>query len=256
MKNFLRSLALTLGLAGLPGLALADAVQTFQLASANNIQSLTPTACVTYGNNGVGDPDGIRGLDVITTGGVSSATVTAVNNLNPFPTPMAAGDIIDIPVGSVGEGGDIVGVILTVNTQNSITLTAPITVASTGLGFNWYHQVCGTTATSGWIDVGFYYEKDLTFQGDTVGAATGIDVQWQCRQRGLFSQPVQVFPACAVGACGTVQNYATAGQGIGNRTNVVIYEPWAQCRALFNVHSGAPGTNSITITLTGRVRKP
>jgi hypothetical protein len=251
----LLALLVVLGLAlGIPANALADAAQAFYLASQFNIQSLTATGCQTFGNGGAlaGSGNGPADLiDYITTGGVSTATITAVNSANPFAA-VTAGDIFILP--PVGDVPQAPIVIQSVTNPNTVVATAVVTIAVGGVRAGWYHQVCGTLTTSGWVDVSQFYEKDLLFQGDTIGAAAGIDVQWQCRMAGPFAQPVQVYPACASGACNTVQNYTA--DGLASRTNVVIYEPWNQCRALFNVHSGSPGTNSITIMLTGRVRKP
>ncbi len=239
-------------------LLLAAPVVAQETRSANftylyDLDATAITYCRLEGANGDPFGGGRNGPANIQTTG-SSATIDAVTaGTNPFVN-VSAKDVIAV---RDNAGATSLRVVISKASSDQIVVNSVITLASTP--FQYYKTVCGTTAESGWIDVGNYVNRSIVFSIVQVAVTGGIDVRVECRDPGIGSPPVQIFPACTTGACATVQAY-TGIAGITSTTKIVVPEPTSSCRVGILINSADDGgdlttnTEQITITFAGRTR--
>lgn len=249
----MRRLVALILLALCPAAALAQETRSANFTYLYDLDATAITYCRMEGVSGNPFGSGIPGPANIQTTG-SSATLDAVTaGTNPFVN-VAAKDVIAV---RSQDGSTALRVVISKASSDQIVVNAVITIVNSP--FQFYKHVCGTTAESGWIDVGNYVNRSIVFSIAQVAVTGGIDVRVECRDPGIGSPPVQIFPSCTTGACGTVQAY-TGIAGITSTTKIVIPEPTGSCRVGMLINSADDGgdlttnTEQITITFAGRTR--
>ena len=239
-------------------LLLATLAEAQQIRSANftylyDIDATAITYCRLEGIDGNPFASARPGPANIKTTGSSATTAAVTASTNPFAN-VAVGDVIEAVT---TDGVRNLRVVIAKASADSITVNSAWNLG-TSIPFGYRATVCGTAATSGWIDVSNYTNRSIVFSLVQVVATGGIDVRVECMDPGIGSQPVQVFPTCTTGSCATVQNYTTAG--LASSTKIVIPEPTAFCRVGILIHTADDGddlttnTEQITITFAGYVR--
>ena len=237
----------------LPALCEAQQIRSANFTYLYDLDATAITYCRLEGVDG--NPFGAAKAgpaNIKTTG--SSATVAAVTaGTSPFAN-VAVTDVIEAVT---TDGVRNLRVVIARADADSITVNSAWNLG-TSVPFGYRSTVCGTAATSGMIDVSNYQNRSIVFSMPQVDATGGIDVRVECKDPGIGSNWVQVFPACTTGSCATVQNYATAG--LASATKVVIPEPTAFCRVGMLIHTADDGddltthTEQLTVTFAGYVR--
>lgn len=157
----------------------------------------------------------------------SSTTISSNTALDYSFAGVDVGDLISI---QTSPGATALRTVVTNADDDTITVDTAINLTS-GVAYRYWESQCGTGATDGWIDLSGYTNRNITIQYEQGDLATSLDIQVQCKLNFPGSEPVQVFPSCTVGSCGTYQAYATPG--IASRTSVEIGTPFGACRVGF-----------------------
>ena len=186
----------------------------------------TTTYCALLGGNGSPwfDPILVR-VSIETSG--SSTDVTAVTaGTNPFAN-MAVGDVIYV----VRDNGARDIRIITTHTDADTIVVETAVDWSDGFFFSWMNTTCGTGATDGWINVTGWDTVQMTVQYDA-GDLTTLDVSCFCKEAGLGSTGVRVYPGiasdCGDGTLnGTVCELASVGDVLAVK---VTHNAFAYCR--------------------------
>lgn len=237
----------------LPAIAEAQEIRNANFMFKYDLDATVITYCRVEGKGGDPFGGGVQGSKPIN---ISSANgnVTATTALSAPFFGLAVNDVVTV---RYGTGVIDQRVIVTFTDSDTIVVDSAFTTTTTGIAFEFYKTRCGTTVNDGWIDIGNYAYRSIAFQIEQVNVTGGIDVQWQCKDSALGSQPIQVFPSCTTGACNTFQNYAGIA-GITSRTKLVMNEPWAACRVGIKINSADDGgdltTNAEQLTATVTVQ--
>lgn len=193
----------------------------------------TPTYCRYTGVGGspFGPPiTGQRLIAAATSTTVTSAPLGTELSLAPlsvrdilFVTP-TAGAAIDTRVLVAKASGD------------SGTLDAAATWAAAGLTYRFLKAECGTAVTSGWVDTGEADRISITIQFEQ-GDLDALEWRFECKQAGIDSAPVVVYPSkgdgCGNGATQTITSWCetpVANIGQASRFTWEEYGTWAACR--------------------------
>lgn len=187
-----------------------------------------PLFCVSLGSNGAIGTAWAGGPSRVSTVG-SSTTVTelAAGSL-PF-RDLAVKDVIRVLRGAPGPTTTDVVSITAKASGASITVDTAVDWSNGVLGqkFDYRRAVCGQTANDGWFSVAAYADFTIIVQfqqGDLTG---GLSWMVQCRDGGVDSSPVQVFPA----TLGSYQVIATASTTSTTASNALAgFERWNDCR--------------------------
>jgi hypothetical protein len=163
---------------------------------------------------------------------VSVAAVTAGTN------PFANLAVDDVLVVSRATGTTDIRVIVAKADADNVTVDLAVDW-SAGFQFRWLDTQTGTSEGDGWINVGNYQSRMITFQLEQISGVTGgIDTRIECRSGGIDTHPTIVWPgasgtaaSCGAGTlAGGFCNFTAAG--IASRTAVLLNleEAWRQCR--------------------------
>jgi hypothetical protein len=147
--------------------------------------------------------------------------------------PVAVGDIVFVRTSP--SNVDTRAVVAKAS-SDSLTLDAAATWAATGLQYSYFKTECGTAVTSGWIDTGAADRISMTIQYEQ-GDLDALEWRFECKQAGIDSAPVIVYPSkgdgCGNGATQAITNWCetpVANIGIASRFTWVEFGSWAQCR--------------------------
>lgn len=140
------------------------------------------SASSVYNVGGPGRPESRK----ITTSGASSATVTSVGSVSSFSN-VSEGDVIQVSVpaatGSASSTVQYLRRIIDKTDANTVTIDSAITVPAAGVGFVWWSETEGTTASDGWWDYGRAGTDGVTVVSDIaqMSVTGGIDYKVECR---------------------------------------------------------------------------
>jgi hypothetical protein len=240
-------------------LLLAPSVQAQEVRKAYftykyDLDSTSFIYCVATGKNGSPWDSPRDGSAFITTSGSSTTVTELVTDSLPFAL-LSVGDIIELQNDDDGNTPAI-RVITAKASGASITVNTAIDISTAGKPFRWRKVSCGTTATSGWIDVGGFLYKKITVHLNQMNA-TSIDIRWEGRDLSLDTNPEYIYPGSntATGTCpgGTSSsgacNYTAAG--IATRTAVEVDVPYDSVRVGMKVNTddgGDTGANAEEIS--------
>lgn len=224
------ALAATLALLLPMGPARAQTAEVKYIALRYNLDrpDANPVFCNSLGANGALDMAWAGGPSRVTTVG-SSTTVTelAASSL-PF-RDLAVKDTIRVLRGAPGPTTMDIVAITAKASGASITVDTAVDWSNGVLGqkFDYRKHVCGQTAADGWFSVAAYADFTVVIQyqqGDLTG---GLSWMVQCRDGGVDSSPVQVFPV----TLGSYQVIATASTTATTASNALAgFERWNDCR--------------------------
>lgn len=253
-----KALIVTFLLLGLVAPAAAQDTKALTLAYKFDSDATSFTFCRLEGVGGSPEGAPIKGLGTVT----AAASATIENS-----------STTGFSVGSAVVAKDVVVIndtpytIVSVTDGDTIVIDTAITVTAG----NWFYlkSVCGTAATSGWVDVEPYADKTLVMeylQGDIA-----LDVVWQCKASYLGAGIVTVYPNATtdcpggtfVAASTTVPpfcRFAAATSGIQPTTLAVVsYEPWSQCRiglkSAADASDASTNLEQITLGVLQRLRR-
>lgn len=189
----------------------------------------------TYKYGRIGGPQGlpVQGKYGLSTVG-SSTTVTAVAG-TPFD-PVNIGDVIVFQKGETR----IIRKVATKASGSSITVDTAVDLSGGYAGWFFYPFRIGTAATDGWHAIHPYSAVTIWVSITALSAAGGIDFTIEAASPNIDNAPVTVF----------TKNYAAAGTEAIN-----IGEVAQALRIGLKGGSGFAGTDSITVWMTGEVRK-
>lgn len=198
---------------------------TASFAFKYDVDSTSVTYCRMLGQGGSPFGGSIAGLVNIETSS-SSQTITGVNpgSTAAFAS-ISAGDLITVRTDPNTVA--LIKVVTKTDDDTIVTDTAVNLDIDGGYAFRYWRQECGSTSTSGWLDISGYNDRNITIQYDQ-GDLGSLDARVECRGSYPGAQPVQIFPSCTTGACNTYQAYTT--EGIASRTSVIIPDPFGVCR--------------------------
>ena len=109
-------------------------------------------------------------------GGSSANLVPSVASSAPF-TCLAVGDVLSI---QTAPGVYAYRAITTWTSANLVVVDSAITLVA-GVPFTWYRNVCGTSASAGWVSVPSGAQRvGLTVQFEQ-GDITSLAARWECR---------------------------------------------------------------------------
>ena len=217
MKKFLLALLLV------PSLLLAQEQSNANATIEFDIDSNTLTYFKMNGLNGNPFGPDIQGQSTIQTAGSNTTVTEFVAGALPF-TLLAVGDAIFVrrPDGTVDRR-----IIVAKASGASITINTPVDWTG-GFAFTWRDLLSGTAVTDGWISASAAAATTFHIQYDQ-GDLNTLAVRVECRGGYPGALPIQVFPACAAGACATEQAYTTVG--IASRSTFVVVDPvFTECR--------------------------
>ena len=174
-----------------------------------------------------------------TTSGSASTTVTSVGSKDSF-AGIAAGDLILFNVADVTTGagtGQTLRQVISVTSNNSITVDSNVTLPTAGSSFSWWRSVAASTSkTAGWFAVGGE-ARALTVQVqiDQISVTGGIDYALEC---GVQIPQVALPPL-------TSDVVATGNLTATGTTTIAVAEPYTVCRLGLKI-----GTNDNLDTIT------
>jgi hypothetical protein len=248
MRRLLLALALALASA-VPGLAQSQQTAYFTIRYDVAVEQPTFTYCSMQGQRGNPWDEPIRVNIPIETAG-SSTTVTAVTALTAPFTNVAVGDAIFVRLGGGLDQTDMVTVTARAS-ADSITVSSAVDW-SAGYVFSYLDLVCGTDTAAGWIDVSNKDTIQMTVEY-AAGDMTGLDVVFECKDNGLTSAPVQVYPGpsseCGFGTLNTDVCTLVLNDAL---TVKLTYNAFKQCRVglAWRTADGAT-VDAVNTTLTG-----
>jgi hypothetical protein len=200
-----------------------------------DLDSTTDIACVMKGQGGIPLAPPISVPIPIKTVGASANVAAVTASTYPF-ADVLVGDIIIV------NGSD--RLVITRTDADNIVVDTDITIPSGSL-FAYYRPVCA--ADGGWFPVIDYSTIGVTWQIEQYDVTGGISMRLECRGGFYGAQPVQVWPACTTGACGTYQSYTgTAGVASRNSISTEIDNWVKECRVLMKIGTSDDGTDTTT----------
>ena len=182
----------------------------------------------------------ISGNAAIKTTG-SSATVAAVTaSTYPF---------LDVVVGDILIVNETSRLVIARASADSITVDTAIDLSALtgGYTFGFYHVIVGTGADGdGWFHVGDLTSMGIALQIDQMVVTGGIDVRVECKAAAIGAAPIQVWPYCLIGVCGTYQNISGTA-GIADRGAIGTDVGWQEeCRVGLKIHTADDGGDLTT----------
>lgn len=218
-----RVLYLALALLGAPLLWGAEDATALYMYK-YDVDSTDVAWCRMLGQQGSPFGGSIPGPGRIKTSG-SSVTITSQTALDYSFAGVNVGDMLEIRTAP-----DTVALRKVITNADDDTVTVDSAITLSDVAYRFLRQDCGTAATSGWIDLSGYTNRNITIQYDQ-GDLGSLDIQVQCKPNFPGAAPIQIFPSCTVGACATYQAYTTVG--LASRTSVEIGTPFGSCRVGF-----------------------
>lgn len=285
MKRLIGALIAVAALAA-PAAAQVREVTTFPLAINYDLDAATFVYPVSQGMHsapGAGTRatavlDTIKSNIKLTTGGVASTTVTAVDTTKDPFTTLSAGDFIrfrvDGPTLSPPTSGDTLRnddtpwlLVVTNADDDTITVNQSVLLPTAGVSWEWrkFHQ--GGQVGRGWVPVrGYDLAKfNVWLAGTTDGA--GFNVRVECRDDnpGLETgSPTVVWPshtgATAATECGAgtiaaadqtcIYSDAIVAVTSLNKAQVTVdARPWYECRVGFRISVADDGGDAVAETI-------
>lgn len=169
----------------------AHAADKATFVTVYELDATDPTYCVTTGTNG--DPFGapIQVTPRIETSG-SSTTVSAVTASSAPFARLAVGDQV---IASTGVGSaESIRYITAKASDDSVTVNAAVNWdIDGGVTFKWRKVTCGTTAASGWIDVGGR-EVRVFVDVNQLNVTGGINITVEGKLNSADTQVYTIYP--------------------------------------------------------------
>lgn len=205
-----------------------------------DLDSTDPLYCRVTGENGDAFAGPIPVAARLITDG-SNATVTELTSgTNPF-VGIAVNDVLVV---NTGDDTTKFGVVTAKASDASLTIHTARNWDNSDAGykFGYLKTSCGTSATSGWIEIpAGFTERNITLQIDQEDGITGgINVRWECKDGYQNAKAIRVYPTTSSTDCGSGTlssgycNYTAETSTTGGFT-VQVVEPRRSCRVSLDI---------------------
>lgn len=227
MRKRLLALLAALSMVAMP-VGSQTAAKDGTLALLYDVDSTSLTYCTLQGQNGGPFSPPVPVATRIKTTGSTTTVDEATAGTNPF-TGIVVGDVLVINTPSSTDPSLKTEVAVTAKASNAqVTVDRAINI--TGNNFGFYHHLCGTAATDGWVSPGAGAQSiELTVQYDQ-GDLGAFRVRWEKKDAGPGSAARVLYPGGAsdCGALGytlSTDRCTTATAGELARLSVVDEAP-------------------------------